>query len=430
MSFLDLLRFGFLNLWRRKLRTFLTILGMVIGITSIVVMVSLGLGIEKSTIDSFAATGSLTIIQVNTYKSVTNENGNVDWQQSSAKLDKNAVQSFRKLNGVTAVMPMVTIWGGLKSGKYVSDASILGVDKATAEAFGFALSEGDFPSETHGSRYDIVLSATTLTQFYNPSNYQQAVDADGNPLLNSSSRMRLTFDMSNIYPDWGSGQVTKGKMYNVNVVGVMSDASNDYSYYCLMDITAVEKLMKANSAFLGEQSKTYNQVLVKCSSMEDVATVKAAIDEMGFGTYSLMDAVNTAMESTTRVRLLLGAIGGVSLLIAAIGIMNTMMMSIYERTKEIGVIKVLGCRMSNIVELFLTEAAYIGFFGGLMGLGFSYLVSALLNKLLASSGLMSLIPAYLAFGAVAFSILVALLSGLYPALRAMRLSPLSAIRNE
>ena len=110
--------------------------------------------------------------------------------------------------------------------------------------------------------------------------------------------------------------------------------------------------------------------------------------------------------------------------------MNTMMMSIYERTKEIGIIKVLGCRMSNIAGLFLTEAAYIGFFGGALGLGLSYGLSLVLNNFLEASGFKSVIPLYLAAGALVFSIMVALISGLYPAMRAMKLSPLAAIRNE
>ena len=86
--------------------------------------------------------------------------------------------------------------------------------------------------------------------------------------------------------------------------------------------------------------------------------------------------------------------------------------------------------MSNIAGMFLTESAYIGFFGGALGLGVSYTLSIVLNKFLSDSGMHSSIPLYLAFGAVAFSILVALISGLYPAFRAMRLSPLAAIRNE
>ncbi len=151
---------------------------------------------------------------------------------------------------------------------------------------------------------------------------------------------------------------------------------------------------------------------------------------MGYGTYSLQDAVEMAEKSTQNVQYLLGAIGGVALLVAAIGIMNTMMMSIFERTKEIGIIKVLGCRIDNIAGLFLTEAAYIGLFGGALGMGLSFGISALLNVFLASSGLRSIIPAYLVIGAVLFSIIVALAAGMYPAIRAMKLSPLAAIRNE
>ena len=154
-------------------------------------------------------------------------------------------------------------------------------------------------------------------------------------------------------------------------------------------------------------------MLVKCNDIADVKAVKTAIENMGYGTYSAQDAVEMAEEQTARIQYLLGAIGGVSLLVAAIGI-----------------IKVLGCRMSNIAGMFLAESAFIGLFGGALGLGVSYGLGLVLNALLASSGLTSVIPLYLAVGAVAFSVLVGLLSGLYPAIRAMRLSPLAAIRNE
>ena len=171
-------------------------------------------------------------------------------------------------------------------------------------------------------------------------------------------------------------------------------------------------------------------MLVKCDGTDSVASVKEAIDAMGYGTSSLQDSLEQAEQQMAQIQYLLGAIGGVSLLVAAIGIMNTMMMSIYERTREIGIIKVLGCRMDNIAELFLTEAAFIGLFGGALGLGISYGLAAIINKFIGSSGFNALIPLWLALGALVFSIAVALVSGLYPAIRAMRLSPLTAIRNE
>lgn len=429
----DLMAMAFLNLWRRKLRAFLTVLGMVIGVSSIVVMVSLGIGIREATVDSFAGTGSLTNIRVERWSYVERENGMGSSKEK--ELNKKSVASFESIPGVAAVMPMVTTYGMLKSGKYAVDAPILGVDPEQAEAFGLTLSQGRLPQRLHGNKYEMTLGSRTLQDFYNPDNYQLAIDRDGNPRITLDSRMQLTFDYSNIYqsvsiPSPEEETRIPGAMYTIQPVGVMDMDNNDYGYYCIMELSQLEKLAKENKEFAGYEPGKYNSVMVKCETIDEVKSVKAAIEEMGYGTYSLQDAVEMAQESTQRVQYLLGAIGGVALLVAAIGITNTMMMSIFERTKEIGIIKVLGCRMGNIAGLFLAESAYIGLFGGTLGLGVSFGLSLLLNGLLADAGLKSIIPPGLALGAVAFSILVALLAGLYPALRAMKLSPLAAIRSE
>ena len=132
----------------------------------------------------------------------------------------------------------------------------------------------------------------------------------------------------------------------------------------------------------------------------------------------------------------LGGIGAVSLLVAAIGIANTMMMSIYERTKEIGVLKVLGCSLATIRNMFLIEAGFIGFMGGLIGLALSFMVSVLINQFLAATflygmdGKLSVIPIWLAVPSVGFAIIIGMAAGFFPAMRAMKLSPLAAIRNE
>jgi len=245
------------------------------------------------------------------------------------------------------------------------------------------------------------------------------------------SRFQLTFDYNAAFGSRNTepGYVP-GKTYRINAVGKVSPDNNEFSWYCLMDLEALQKLAKENEKFISLDTSTYNSVLVKCDSTDSVASVKEAIDAMGYGTSSLQDSLEQAEQQMQQIQYLLGAIGGVSLLVAAIGIMNTMMMSIYERTREIGIIKVLGCRMDNIAELFLTEAAFIGLIGGALGLGISYGLAAIINKFIGSSGFNALIPLWLALGALIFSIAVALVSGLYPAIRAMRLSPLTAIRNE
>lgn len=433
MKLPDLLRTAFLNLWRRKLRAFLTVLGMVIGTSSIVVMVSLGVGMRQSMIDSYASMGSLTNITVNNYRYVESSDGQSSTYKE-VKLDKKAVDEIRKIPGVEGAMPQITAWGMAMSGKYATDVSIMGIDMEQAELFGIKLEEGEYPgNKLAGGKVQMVVPSSFYNNFYDPNanRWSPAIDKDGNPKITSRSRLKLTFDYSNVYTNQpGDPGQQKGKIYTLVPTGMLEESGNDFSWYCIMDIKVLEKLAKENPNYISLNKKNYNQVIVKCKDIDDVLTVKAKIEEMGFGASCIQEWLQQSEEQLKQTQYLLGAIGGVSLLVAAIGIMNTMMMSIYERTKEIGIIKVLGCRMSNIAGLFLTEAAYIGFFGGALGLGLSYGLSLVLNNFLESSGFKSIIPLYLAVGALAFSVVVALISGLYPAMRAMKLSPLAAIRNE
>ena len=433
MKLPDLLRTAFLNLWRRKLRAFLTVLGMVIGTSSIVVMVSLGVGMRQSMIDSYASMGSLTNITVNNYRYVESSDGQSSTYKE-VKLDKKAVDEIRMIPGIEGAMPQITAWGMAMSGKYATDVSIMGIDMEQAELFGIKLEEGEYPgNKLAGGKVQMLLPYDFYNNFYDPNanRWSPAIDKDGNPKITSRSRLKLTFDYSNVYTNQpGDPGQQKGKIYTLVPTGMLEESGNDFSWYCIMDIKVLEKLAKENPNYISLNKKNYNQVIVKCKDIDDVLTVKAKIEEMGFGASCIQEWLQQSEEQLKQTQYLLGAIGGVSLLVAAIGIMNTMMMSIYERTKEIGIIKVLGCRMSNIAGLFLTEAAYIGFFGGALGLGLSYGLSLVLNNFLESSGFKSIIPLYLAVGALAFSVVVALISGLYPAMRAMKLSPLAAIRNE
>lgn len=441
MRIADLLRMAFMNLWRRKLRAALTVLGMVIGTASIVVMISLGIGINEAQRQNLEQFGSLTTITVNSYRYAEEAKaGGMMSAPTEVTLDDESVKSFQSIPGVQAVMPVVQIWGMCKSGKYVTDLTLMGIDLSEAEAFGFNLASGRMPESGSAGTVEIVFGSYVLTSFYNPQNYKQAISSTGEPLVNlERSRFELTFDYNNIYNN-NSGMIPgeetpnttpKGKMYKLRPVGTLAEEGNNYAYYSLIDIGVLKKLAKENKDFTGVDTSKYNEVWVKCDDVDSVLSVKESIESMGFGTYSLMDALEMAKESSRQLQLLLGGIGAISLFVAAIGIMNTMMMSIYERTKEIGIIKVLGCRMSNIATLFLAEAAFIGMFGGALGIGLSYGLSLILNMLLVTqSGMMSVIPLYLALFALVFSIFVALVSGMYPAWRAMRLSALAAIRNE
>ena len=170
--------------------------------------------------------------------------------------------------------------------------------------------------------------------------------------------------------------------------------------------------------------------------MENVEELAQTIRSLGYDVYTNVEYINGMKKTLGMVQAVLGGIGAVSLLVAAIGIANTMMMAIYERTKEIGVMKVIGCSLKNIRQLFLLEAAFIGFIGGVAGNVLSLIISAVINVLIpgenlwGTEGNISYIPIWLMLASMGFAVLVGMAAGYFPAVRAMKLSPLAAIRNE
>lgn len=175
-----------------------------------------------------------------------------------------------------------------------------------------------------------------------------------------SDRFELTYQF------YGEDIPKKIPEYKMTVLGVLKgDAQRDYNtmYGVFVDINTLKRMVAEQAKLAGEkqQDKGYEDVRVKVNSMEDVERVEQAINDMGFETYS-MEQIRKPMEEQTQIiQLILGGIGGISLLVAAIGITNTMVMSIYERTREIGVMKVLGCKLGNIRTMFLCEAGLSAF---------------------------------------------------------------------
>ena len=232
-------------------------------------------------------------------------------------------------------------------------------------------------------------------------------------------------------------------MYRLNISGLCSAQNYTYATSGFLDKTRLEEWISANSAFIPQRSledtggqKTYDLVWVKAAEGDDVQAIAKVIRDAGFNTYSLNDMLESVKKQSNQIQGMLAAIGAVSMLVSAICIANTMMMSIYERTKEIGVLKVLGCSLATIRNMFLIEAGFIGFMGGLIGLALSFMVSVLINQFLAATflygmdGKLSVIPIWLAVPSVGFAIIIGMAAGFFPAMRAMKLSPLAAIRNE
>lgn len=421
------------NLMRRKSRTVLTMLGVLIGTTSIVVMVSLGIGMMESQQKMYEQWGSLNEITVNQSYSYG------DKDEKVVALNDNALEIFRQYEGVTAVIPMVQIsTSSAKYGKEEGWLDIYGIDPASMKQEGIEVVAGRLLEVT--DRNAVVVGGMVGGSFYNP-NTGWVYDADESY---EDYRQRI-YDKSlgmldkKVIAEFRNNETQKSKKVTFQVVGVMPvDSPNQYYAYAPLSVMQnIQKVTLTKEQRKEKNRDTYNQVTIVTSDVKYTKEICQSLRDSGYNCHSIAESLEGVEDSMQTVQLVLGGIGSITLLVAAIGIINTMVMSIYERTREIAIMKVIGATFNDIRLMFLAEAGLIGLLGGIFGLIFSYTLSFVVNKFAGSfmAGMgtegtaISVIPWWLAVFAIVFSILIGLLAGVYPANRAVKLSPIEAMRN-
>ncbi|MCR5419193.1 MAG: ABC transporter permease [Lachnospiraceae bacterium] len=463
MKFRDMLRMSVASLWKRKVRTILTILGVIIGTASIVVMISLGLGLKRSSMEEIEQYGGLTTISVMEKDSYEMDEGGGNGSgknKTVQHLDDSVVSMLSQLEHVEYVCPvmdgeMLALYGG-----YTCYVNLRGVPSEMMEQLGLKLKEGTFP-EPGSTELSFIYGNSVIADFNNDktmSGYWYNGELPDIDLM--TDPVMYVFDTEKYYNFiWGvaeeDGQaVAMPKKYMLKTSGILEGEIDDYDsnsnlVYC--DLDNLKKILKKefrNKPIPGQPTTAsgkpmkemyYTSILVGVDDMDEVKNVQTQISQLGFAGESNAEWVESMQGQYRYIQLALGGIGAVSLLVAAIGIANTMMMSIYERTKEIGIMKVLGCDMRNIQAMFLMEAGYIGLIGGVIGTGLSCALSMVINAVMknmdmvadlrATSGI-SYVPVWLMLMAIGFAVVVGMAAGFFPSLRAMRLSPLAAIRNE
>ena len=474
MRFSDMLSMSVNSLFKRKMRTIMTIMGVVIGTASIVVMVSLGLGLRRTTLESASQWGSLTQIEV--FAGGSDQYGgavegpvtDTDTLLSDAAMDKISL-----IEHVESVEPILDSRVVLKQGIYETSCTLRGTTTKRLEDMNLTLESGSLPKADGTIR--LLYGNVVQIQFTNTRTNKSYWETNEVPDVKLMEPMFVIYDTDTYYAsknqnsnqgieapsassDSGNGntveQKKQAKKYLTDPAGVIAggvDTYFSYSWDVYVELEALKSQLRTvfkKNHIPGQPTMKngkpfpdlyYSELIVNVDDMENVEAVSEAIKGIGFVTRSDSDWIQSELDQANSIQTMLGGIGAVSLLVAAIGIANTMMMSIYERTKEIGVYKVLGCAMSNIRSMFLIEAAFIGFVGGIFGAGLSYLISFIINKAseggsgmlsgLSGSGI-SYIPVWLTLASIVFATGVGVISGLLPAIRAMKLSPLAAIRNE
>ena len=452
MKISDLLRMSLGSLFKRKVRTILTVLGVVIGTTSIVVMLSLGIGMKQSLIEEMQASESLTAIEVNAPGRYYDSGS--DGKTEELRLNAELIELLSGMEHVVSVDPVLECSVILKRGQYMAYGQVQGVTQSFMHSRDIPLGEGHLPQAEQGLEF--LYGNMVLAQFQNEKTNRGYWDTGELPEIDlMKDPIYVIFDTERYWssqnPDPNGTVTPKPKKYLISTAGVVKGGPDDwsqYSYYIYCDIDALKTQLQRE--FKGRaipdqptqkngkpyREIFYSQLIVGVDDMENVSAVQDRINEMGYQTYSSMQWIESDMKMMNIVQAVLGGIGAVSLFVAAIGITNTMMMSIYERTKEIGIMKVIGCRIRDIQALFLIEAGYIGLIGGSLGVGLSYILSMVINKLVSGSEMgaelssISRIPLWLGGLSIVFAILIAMLAGLFPSVRAMKLSPLAAIRAE
>lgn len=512
MRISDILGMSLSNLWRRKTRTILTVLGVLIGTTSIVVMLSLGIGLKAAVMEQVGSSGGLT--QISVYADMHYGDSNAS---DTVMLDDAAIENFLSIDHVESASPRLELDIPVQDGKYESYISIYGVKEEALNDI--ELGKGVIPSGTSGE-LELIAGNQTLMNFYdsntgnNPywedgtlpnidllrSNLvggievpQDATDENGDTATDNQPVFDPTFsegsgqtDSNNttdtdgnsaditkeagVSPDSNTQQDTETDMTNeisysnfnantkrvpLKVVGISSGDEETYTEYSYNFFTTIEQLKKfikdnypENVTVPGQPTDKngkpypdlkYSDVKINVDNSDNVEEVLQTIQDMGYQADANKEWLEQVEKEFMIIQAVLGGIGGVAMLVAAISIANTMTMSTYERTKEIGVMKVLGCKLSNIRAMFLSEAAFIGFFGGMVGIILSFALSGVVNYFasmnagsldLPDGTKISVIPFWLVLLAIAFSTVIGMLAGFFPAQRATKLSPLNAIRNE
>lgn len=468
----DLIIMSMGNLWRRKLRTILTLLGVVIGTTSIIIMVSLGIGMKASIDNSLKEWGSLNVIRVYPQDSFRGkENSNSSTSDSRKKLlNDESIKEFEAIQGVDAVSPVKEMSVKLRHGKYYAFAQLKGLKKELLVKQNIKIADGDMFDDTirnnflFGGRVAQDFSDPRTTSHYDGGYYDGGYYEEGpgdQPLKVNVMEDALLLNPDFMYGTPRLSQEDKKRIprpVKITVSGVIEPGNWELDSYIFTSLETFNKIeedyekwqkkIKANNPN-GQGNETnkkkdkrkqeYQNVEIFVEKIDDIEKVEAKIKQMGFRTFSMVSMAKEARGFADIAQLVLGGIGAVSLLVAAIGISNTMVMSIYERTKEIGVMKVIGASLEDIQGMFLTEAALIGLIGGIIGLLFSTGGSMLLNFLTKNVNIfggsgegtpISLIPLWLYLLGMVFTTGVGLISGYLPARRAMKLSVLKALRNE
>ncbi len=409
----DLLSMSFRALKERKLRTALTVLGVLVGVAAILALVSQTAGVQASVVSNLESLGPTTILLVPT---------------GSTSLSQGDVAKILAVPNVNVVAPLVLQNGVIYQHGQPVQVSVIGID---------------------ATELQILLGSIRISEgiMYPPSSVPQA-------LIGFNLAFPPGSDTKNVYVgqplvvEVGAGTQYVRRL-TIQTVGILSEYGS--SLLLSPDDSIFMPLSAAMKIF---NRKWYDMILVQAVDTDSIDVVSSSIRAIygkSLTVMSVKQITQTASAITAQLGLLMGAIAATSLVVAALGIMNIMFVSVLERTREIGVLKSVGFKDHHVMLLFLFEAGIIGCLGGvfgiIMGVGVSYMLPSLITSGFSQGGTSEgavstpvhspsvlmyspLIRPDVVIAAFLIALLVSLIAGLYPAWRAAKMDPIKALRHE
>lgn len=500
MPFADLLKLALRNLREAKLRATLTSMGVIVGVAVIVTMVSFGLGLQRNMLSRFRALDLFNEIRVFGKSVFSMAMTNVDpklrrdenpgdrrgpaFRADKAPtriLDDAAVAEIQKIPGVAYVEPDIGFTVYVRCNGRVAPQSVAGasvpnfssrfktfsagqmisrpnageavVSEVFAETCGFAkpedaigqtieflttrADERDQSAAKQGDKKDESSEADAGSSFFGLPLGEDDAAASANRI--TARTFRIAGVLGQEKREGAAQGGPMGLMFSASLY-VPLPAAHDWVKKHRNPMGEVALALARQSGQLGDaENEGYGSAVVRVSDPVALTQVRTRLTELGFGSFSIVDQLDQIRTVFLIIDSVLGLLGGISLLVASFGIANTMIMSILERTREIGIMKAIGAEDREIKLIFFFEAAVIGLTGGVIGSLAAWGIDGVANRLayrfvLKPQGASFVdffsLPPYLWLGAILFALTVSILAALYPAARAARIDPVRALRHD
>ena len=474
MKFGDYIRLAFRNIRRQKLRSILTIFAVVIGATSVTIMLALVTGAKSFFLSQVESSGMLQQVAVSPKADITSfddahrSGGNCD---SCVKLTDAITDKVKTVPHVVGVARVVND-GALEAITY--GAKKLTTQQTTAyDANGIIVNNVVAGRDIEATDTSGVITVTSdyADKFGFKNNYQGLIGKE----VKLETRSYYTGVGADIQPppqcsgpcDNNNQNNQKPTVLTAKIVGIVDTSDHSATIRIPLDwmrgmqenqrydMTAADQ--KAQQAQCRNVSGScnpaphytlvvqdmlaqngYGSLIAKVDNSKNAAGVATEIKKLGVGAADAEASIKQQLTIFNIMGLVLGGIGGIALAVAAIGVVNTMVMAILERTREIGVMRAVGAKRSAVRTLFTFEASMLGFWGGVVGVAVGYgltrIANIFVNKQLASQSVKAHniigLPVWLILAVIGIATLIGMLAGLYPAHRAAKLDPVEALRYE